>query len=313
MAAEIICIGQTLVDCIFRGWTEKSRLIDAIGLQLGGDAFNKAIMMARLGHKVSLRAGVGDDFAGHALLDAAKKEGIDIKDCIVSPEHPTPVSALFVNEDGSRTSTLSNAHEIPFFTPSLSGADGASALIISSLFRPPFEDAAALCKLTGEAKNAGMAVYADVKIPKAKKFALSDFSEALKNVDYIFPNEEEAEYYTGGSDPYKSGEAFLHAGVKNVILKLGARGAVHMGEIGEFATPAWDAPVADGVGAGDAFASGFVCAILEGKSAEDAAFFASVCAAICIGAPGAISGLKNRSQADEWLKNPPVSQRPMDI
>lgn len=311
--AEIICIGQTLVDCIFRGWTEKSRLISAIGLQLGGDAFNKAVMMARLGHKVSLRAGVGDDFAGHALLDAAKNEGIDIDGCIVSRDHPTPVSALFVNDDGSRTSTLSKAHRIPFFTPSLAGAEGASALVVSSLFRPPFEDAEALARIAADAKTAGMAVYADVKIPKERKFTLAEFLNALKNVDYIFPNEEEAEYYSGEKDPWKAGEAFLCAGVRNIVLKLGARGAVHMGENGEFKIPAWDAPVADGVGAGDAFAAGFVCALLEGKSARDAALFASVCSAICIGAPGAISGLKCRSQVEEWLKAPPVSQRPMDI
>ena len=308
MPSEIICVGQALVDCLFRGWDRKSQIAEAISLQLGGDAFNKAIMMARLGHSVCLRAGVGDDFAGHALLAAAEKEGVSTFGSVVSSADPTPVSALFVNDDGSRASTLSRAHMIPFFSPSIDEAEGGRAVVLSSLFRPPFEDPDVLLSLTSTAKASGMAIYVDVKQPKAKKFALSDFSEALSNVDCIFPNQEEAVYFTGESDPAHACDVFLRTGVRNVIVKLGAGGALHMGENGYFHIPAWDTPVADGVGAGDAFAAGFICGILEGMSARQAAELASVCSAICISEYGAISGLKSRAQVDAWLNSPPVKR-----
>ena len=306
MAAEIICIGQALADCIFRGWDKRSQLADSIDLRLGGDAFNKAVTAARLGHAVSLMAGVGDDIAGRALLSAAETEGILTSGCVISREHPTPVSALLVNDDGSRSSVLSAAHNIPFFTPSLVGADGARAVVLSSLFRPPFEDPAALLSLTRRARELGMTVYADVKKPKRKTFSLSEFSPVLRNTDYLFPNREEAEHYTGETVPERAGEAFLRTGVKNVIIKLGSHGALHMGENGTFRVPAWGAPVADAVGAGDAFASGFICGVLEGMDVRGSCELAAACAAICIGSAGAVSGLKSRAQVDLWLKAPPV-------
>ena len=55
----------------------------------------------------------------------------------------------------------------------------------------------------------------------------------------------------------------------------------------------------DTTGAGDNFASGFITALLEGRSLRQCAEFANVTASIAIEAVGATTALQSRAQADE--------------
>ena len=51
--AEVICIGQALVDCIIRGrstYTETVDFAEEITLNTGGDALNEACVLENLGH-----------------------------------------------------------------------------------------------------------------------------------------------------------------------------------------------------------------------------------------------------------------------
>ena len=73
MSAEIVCIGQAVIDCITRGKEEKPHKknvyrAERISLNPGGDALNEATILAHLGHRMKLVCGVGDDVA--ALLNA---------------------------------------------------------------------------------------------------------------------------------------------------------------------------------------------------------------------------------------------------
>ena len=73
MSAEIVCIGQAVIDCITRGKEEKPHKknvyrAENISLNTGGDAINESVILSRLGHRVKLVCGVGDDVAGNLIL-----------------------------------------------------------------------------------------------------------------------------------------------------------------------------------------------------------------------------------------------------
>ena len=72
MEADIICVGQAVVDCITRGMESDpdrpgSNRAESITLSIGGDAVNEAVARRRLGFRSAVVAGVGDDPAGKTI------------------------------------------------------------------------------------------------------------------------------------------------------------------------------------------------------------------------------------------------------
>ena len=91
--------------------------------------------------------------------------------------------------------------------------------------------------------------------------------EFAKEADVLLPGRDEAEFLTGEADPVRAGRLLLQAGPQVVVVKLGAQGALVVTEEGETEVPGFPVEqVVDPVGAGDAFAAGFLAATLEEKS-----------------------------------------------
>ena len=303
--ADIICTGTALVDCIFSGGDHSGGYVDSIALHPGGDAFNEAVNMARLGAECALYCGLGTDFAGGMLSETAEKAGVDMSLAQVCAEAATPVSGLFVDSRGERRSCVSAAHKIPFFRPDAEKCAGAKIVTMASLFRPPFNDPAFTAAFARGVKEMGALLYIDVKMPKNEQICLRDFADTVAMADFISPNETEAAYYSGASEPMAQARAFLDCGAKTVLLKLGGEGCLVVRESERFHVPAYEVPVADGVGAGDAFAAGLLTALSEGKPLREACEWATAAAAICVQSPGAVGGIRSRAQLEDFMKYPP--------
>ena len=96
-------------------------------------------------------------------------------------------------------------------------------------------------------------------------------------------------------------DGFLGYGVKNVIIKLGARGCLLKNSETTLRLPAMPVRAVDATGAGDNVVAGFVSELLRGASMEEALRFANACGAICTTAVGAGTALRNREQVLEFL------------
>ena len=106
-------------------------------------------------------------------------------------------------------------------------------------------------------------------------------------VDYITPNETEAEQFTGvkvetDGDCRRAAEKFLEMGVRNVIITLGSRGVYFTDGKKELILPALKVKAVETTGAGDAFNGGLATAIAEGLPMETALQFANCTAAISV-------------------------------
>ena len=307
---EIICIGQVLMDCIIQGDLNPSpslptQTTDSITLSPGGDAFNEAVIFSRLGHRVQILCGLGRDMAGNALSASLRDNGVDTSAIVYGETHKTPVSALFVNAAGNRRSVTTPAHRIAFFTPSPDSLPGASLVSLASLFRAPLDKPSVIHRVCRAAKAAGALVAADVKLSNTPRLTLEDVRESLPYIDYLFPNETEAEFYTGERDPHRMADVFLDYGVKNVILKLGADGCLAKNEKGSISLSAYPVDAVDTTGAGDNFAAGFLSSLLRGAQLKEALEFGTACAAICIQSVGAVTGVTDREQINAFLSHPP--------
>lgn len=307
--AQIVCIGQAVVDCItigitYNGESRKSARAETITLNAGGDALNESVVLSHLGWKVRTLCITGDDLAGGVVRSSLKKAGADVSGIRTEASIPTVIADIIVEKDGSRRSINSRAIDLGglHVDPDLIGSPRLVSL--ASLFRAPLDDPEAVLELALAAKRAGAILCADTKIPVYKKIALSDFAPVLSLVDYIFPNETEAAYYSGRSltgqetekDFEEMAEAFLEAGVKNVVIKTGPRGCFYRGQEGSFSMPALPVKAVDTTGAGDNFVSGFITGLLEGGDGRQACSLGLACAAVSIGSVGTTSGVDSRDR-----------------
>lgn len=297
---DLICVGMALVDSIIRGFDP--RPVSASGyravsgtLSPGGEAVNQAVAAARLGLKTAIVCGLGRDAAGDMVTGTLARSGV-AADRIVRGGQ-TPVTTLFVREDGTRQSVTNEAHRQNFHpekNPAL--FTDAGALMLGSLFRAPFDDPDIVTAVLRSAKQAGQTVFADTKLPNFRPMGLADLREALPLIDWITPNEDEARHFTGQDAPEAMADAFLDRGVRNVIVKLGAKGCLLKNTRGCLRLPAFPVKAVDTTGAGDCFLAGFASEILRGEPEDRALRFANACGAVCATAVGACTALVSREQ-----------------
>ncbi len=306
---DIICIGTALVDSIIKGFDPNP--VSTTGfraesgtLNVGGEAVNSSIAAAKLGMSAAVFGSIGRDAAGDMIISALSRYGVDTDRLIRSEEHPTPVTTMFVKEDGTRKSITNGAHRYNFRPdryPDL--FTDARALILGSLFRAPFDDPEIIHSVLNMAVEAGQTIFADTKIPNFRFLKLSDLRDSLPLINYITPNEDEAKYYTGKTDPEEMADVFLDMGVKNVIIKLGAKGCFFKNSTEKIVLPAHNITAVDATGAGDNLIAGFASEIIRGAGHMDALRFANGCGAICTTAVGACTALKNREQVLQFIEN----------
>lgn len=308
---DVICLGAAVVDIPLRPIKKnllqiESYPVDRIAMTIGGDAFNEATIITRLGYKTALMSRVGDDPAGRFILESCKKEGIDAHSIRVDQDIDTSINIGLVTEDGERTFITNRNGSL--WRTDLSDADfsrfpQARLLSLASIFNCPRLDNDALVEIFREAQKNELIVCADFIMPRLDE-TIEDVGEALGYVDYLFPNYDEACLLTEKKDLNEIANCFLEYGVKHVIVKTGKEGCFIKQAGKSVQIPAVQGIQAiDTIGAGGNFAAGFITALLDGKSLEECGQYANAAAAVSVQSAGATSGVTGRMQVDERLKN----------
>ena len=299
---DVICVGMALVDSIIKGFdpepvSASGYRAESASLNVGGEAVNEAMAASKLGLTTGIFCSLGKDAAGDMVAAALESCGVDTGLILRSAEHATPVTTMFVSSDGTRKSITNGAHRYNFHPEQDTNRfTDAKALILGSLFRAPFDDPEIVHDVLLAAKENGQFVFADTKLPNFIFLKLEDLHSSAPMIDYITPNEDEAHYYTGETDPEKMADVFLQWGAKNVVIKLGGEGCYFKNAAESFLLPAYPIHAVDATGAGDNFLAGFASEILRGSTHEAALHFANACGSICSTAVGAGTALKSREQ-----------------
>ncbi|MDO5139443.1 MAG: carbohydrate kinase family protein [Oscillospiraceae bacterium] len=304
---DLICTGMALVDSIIKGFdpdpiSASGYRADSGSLNVGGEAVNESIAASKLGMHAGILCALGNDGAGDLVENELRKNGVDIS-LLVRPEgHQTPVTTMFVRDDGGRQSITNRAHTANFHPERYTSCfHDTRALILGSLFRAPFDDPEIIFNVVKDAKKAGVLVVADTKLPNFRFLTLDDIRDSLPMIDYITPNEDEARHFTGKENPEEMADVLLGYDVKNVIIKMGGKGCLYRNSGESVMLPAFDIDAADATGAGDNFVAGFVSELIRGSAVIDALKFANACGAICTTAVGANTALKSREQVIRFI------------
>jgi ribokinase len=304
--ARIIVVGSANVDFVVQtphipqpGETVLGR---NFVMAMGGKGANQAVGAARLGAEVIFVARVGQDIFGDQCLAAYRAEGI-VADFVTSdPVEATGVALIAVAESGENSITVASGANMRLMPAHVKAAEqvfeGADALLLQLEVR--LETVIAAARLAREHR-------VRVVLNPAPARSLPD--ELLGLVDVVVPNRIELAQLAGLSEvevqamtDERLARLALSLGVSNVVITLGAQGALVAGEWGwERVSPFAVTPV-DTTAAGDAFNAGLVVSLGSGqKTLLEAARYANACGALAATKVGAQPSLPGVAEVEVLL------------
>lgn len=112
----------------------------------------------------------------------------------------------------------------------------------------------------------------------------------------------------GVDDALRAGESLMARGAANVVITLGARGAMIRSKDLTRHVPAVEAgDLMDSTGAGDGFCGAFAVALAEGKTLEAATRYGCAAAGIQITRWGTAPAMPRRAEVDALMAKPSAS------
>ena len=86
-----------------------------------------------------------------------------------------------------------------------------------------------------------------------------------------------------------------------MAVKLGAEGAAAYTRSEEAKKPAYKVPIVDVIGAGDAFAAGFISSLMQGRSLEEALEIGNAAGALVVTVKGDFENMPSEEDLEKFL------------
>ncbi len=274
-----------------------------------GNAPNAAVSAARLGLRSGLVSNIGDDAQGVECLDSFKKDGVDTSFIKINPGMKTNYHyVLWYGADR----TILIKHEI--YQYSLPQINKPKWIYFSSVNETAFPfhyEIADYVEANPETKLAFQPGKFEIKLGKEK------LERLYKNSAVFFCNVEEARKILSLEDAeIKDLLKGMHElGPKTVVITDGPKGAYAYDGTDFVFMPLYPDPKPpyERTGAGDAFASTFVSALILGKDMSEALAWAGINSMSVVGEVGAQKGLLTKDKLEEYLKNAPAEYKATKI
>lgn len=253
----------------------------------GGKGANQAVALARLGRPVHMVGAVGEDGEGDWLLARLASEGVDIGE-VRRVDRASGQAFVFITPDGDSTIVVA-----PGANAAVSAEQAASGIVAQA-------DAVLIQQEIPVEAVAGAVAAAQGLVMLNPAPARPVAAEVLARVDLLVPNRGELATLVGASslaDQEQVVAAARSLGVRgDVVVTLGADGALVVTGQTAVHVPALTVDVVDATAAGDSFCAGLVDAMLSGADVVEATRFATRVASVTVTRPGAMDSLPYRSQ-----------------
>lgn len=265
----------------------------------GGKGANQAVGISRLGYPVSMLGHVGDDSLGLLLKEGLTESGVNAETVEVVPG-PSGIALITRSENGDN-SILVVAGANGTLTPqSIKNKENliTSAGMILLQLEIPLETVEYVVTI---AASAGIPVILDPAPAQPLSPTL------LQHVSWLTPNETETELLIRGSlnniSLEEAADRLLLLGARNVVLKLGGKGAYLAGtDCPATLIPPFPVDPVDTTAAGDAFNAAFAVRLSSGYSPVEAAVYANAAAAISVTRLGAQPSMPTAQEVEIMLR-----------
>lgn len=271
-------------------------------LAFGGDSFNVAAYMARLGCEVGYMTAIGTDEFSRDMRAGFVEEGVDVSRVLVHPERIVGLYAIRVDEGGERSFTYWRSQsaaraffDCPGAGEAMRSAEHAKLLYLSGITLSLFDAVgrARVEALAAAVRRNGGKVAFDTNYrargwssPETARAALLSFA---RNADILLPTLEDDQALFGDKDAAACIRRWQQVGVKEVAVKLGVDGCVAAADGTVEAVPAPERLQArDTTGAGDSFNAAYLASRLAGLDVVAAGTSANRLAGAVVRHPGAL-------------------------
>jgi len=261
----------------------------------GGKGNNQAIGAHRLGADTAFVVKLGRDPFGATARAVLKAEGLP-EQWIRDGEAATGVALIMVDAAGDNLISVAPGANSDLSAEEVIGLDGlfdGASHLLCQLECP-------LDLFTGVAARARAGALTTILNPAPAQRLPSD---ACRLVDVLTPNETELAVLAGrelltDGDVIDAARELIGQGVREVVVTLGARGAIWVGPGSAQMFDAYQVAASDTTGAGDAFNAGLAAALAGGKDMPEAIDLGMRAGAFCATRQGVIGGLATAEQLD---------------
>lgn len=277
-----------------------------------GNASNASVAFARLGLKSGLVANVGSDQFGRDIIAALEKNNVDTRFVHINPGHSSNYHYVLWYKD-ERTILIKH-EEYEYHWPRFRVIDIPQWIYFSSISEHAIE--------YHDQLSAWLESHPTVKLAfQPGTFQIEAGAKRLKKIyersEVLAVNREEATTISGGNHA-DINDLFdkLHAlGPKIVLISDGHAGAYASDGQSRFKMPIYPDPKPpyERTGAGDAFTSTFVAALVKGADVPGALLWAPINSMSVVQKVGAQAGLLSEAEITKLLHNAPHGYHPQRL
>ena len=286
--------------------------VPAMNMEVGGSAANTAITVGRLGISTAVAGVIGDDTIGYLIRTKLQSAGVDVTRLSLLEGKTSPMTLVETASNGvpiyvcsPGTNSEFALREVVYRTPCQICHLAAPERLVGAW---PGKFVAMARRLRASGKRLTLDVFATGKGRADTVKQLKSHRHLLELVEVVFANEREAQLISGRVNQESICNYFHKLGTKVVVIKRGAKGALVSWTGGIKAVAAAKTKVVDTIGAGDAFAAGFLGGLLRGLDPLTATAMGCTVAGLCVRAPGALAGT-----ADKPLLQKAMALRQADL
>ncbi len=281
----------------------ETRIGDSFSTVPGGKGANQAVAAVRLEAHVEMVGCVGDDEFGEVLRSKLETEGISTTWMGIESGISSGIALIQVDEKGENAITVvpgANSRLDSVHLEYAAGVINAADVVLMQLEIPN----ATVTKTIEICRKAGVLTVLDTA-PAPDAGA----PEMLWQADIVSPNQHEAEAITGikvtdDETAKQAAQALRTRGVRNVVIKMGPRGAFFLSEDGEMGrVPAYPADVIDTTAAGDAFTAAMGIALARGLGLREAVRFGCAAGSLAVCLPGAQDAMPARAAVEHLFQS----------
>lgn len=252
---SIAVVGSNMVDLIsyITRMPNEGETVEAPDFKLGcgGKGANQAVTCSRLGSEVTMVTRVGNDIFAENTIQNFADNGISTTH-VLRTEATSGVAPIFVDPDSKNSIIIvkgANAHLCPADVDNAREDIAKCALIMLQL-EVPLDTVYHTIALGNEL---GIPVLLN-PAPASPELRL----DRIPGAEFVMPNETELSLLSGMpvedmDDVEKAAQVLIGAGIRNVIVTLGSKGALWVNAEGKTYVDAHMVDAVDTTGASDAF------------------------------------------------------------
>lgn len=246
----------------------------------GGKGANQGVAIGKLGGKVSMFGMVGNDEWGKELISTLEKANVNTEHITVTDKEPTGFAAITVAENDNTIVIISGANgcvDINYIENKKQEILAHDIILMQNEI--PQETVEYIIEMGAEHNK--ILIHNPAPIREMDK-------KYIDMLDYITPNEHEAEILLGDKDI----ESLVKEYREKLIVTMGEKGVLYSDKNGNLINiKAIEADVQDTTGAGDTFNGAFAYGLALNKPIDKAIEFSNYAAGISIEKMGAQTGM----------------------